>query len=242
MCADKDESQTLAADAQERAFKNLRGAENVVGANQQERPRDIAKPYDPSKHSYYRSGRFSGGIADVPKQNRDEYGPLGPIGRVVDFDPTKETLGQASARGRAQLGTNPKDLLGAKKVSISKLPFVGVIHGAHAMMDGARKYGPYNWRSNKVVAGIYIDALVRHAMAWFDGEEVAQDSGVNHLGHAIACASILLDAQETGNLVDDRPIAGATGKVLDRLNWRIKQREEARTAQQVSETYGKSRY
>lgn len=130
-------------------------------------------------------------------------------------------------------GTNPKDLIGDTKVSISKFPVVGTIHGAHAMMDGARKYGPYNWRAKEVVAGIYIDAAMRHLMAWFEGEELATDSQVHHLGHAIACCAILLDAQETGNLVDDRPTKkdGAASdqgcvaaKVLTRLHAVIKGR------------------
>jgi hypothetical protein len=46
---------------------------------------------------------------------------------------------------------------------------------------------------------------------------------VHHLGHAIACLAILLDAQEAGMLVDDRPILGASGfcRVLKRLNQEI---------------------
>lgn len=128
------------------------------------------------------------------------------------------------------LGTNPKDLIGVTKVSITKLPATAMIHGAFAMMNGAEKYGPYNWRKNKVIASIYIDALLRHAMDWFEGEEEAEDSGAHHLGHALACCAILLDAQETGNLVDDRPIERAKGTataLLDRLNAKIKARKEA---------------
>lgn len=117
------------------------------------------------------------------------------------------------------LGNNPKDLLGIKKVSITKLPMVGLIHGAHAMMYGAAKYGPYNWRGNAVVASIYIDATLRHLMAWFDQkEEVASDSKVHHLGHVLANMAILLDAMETGNLLDDRPHSGRAAEVLARLN------------------------
>src|ERR1700693_1718032 len=87
--------------------------------------------------------------------------------------------------------TNPKDLLGASKVSISKLPFVAILHGAHAMMNGAAKYGPYNWREKKVLASIYVDAIYRHLGAWFDShEENAEDSGCHHLGHLIASAAI----------------------------------------------------
>lgn len=121
--------------------------------------------------------------------------------------------------------TNPKDLIGAKKVSLTKLPAVAMLHGAHALMDGAVKYGPYNWREKSVRASIYVDACTRHLNAWFEGEEIAADSGVHHLGHAIGCLAILLDAQEGGNLHDDRPADGNYARVLERLNVAIKARE-----------------
>jgi hypothetical protein len=122
---------------------------------------------------------------------------------------------------------NPKDLLGAKKVSITKLPAIGILHGAHGMMNGAEKYGPYNWREKSVLAGIYVDAMARHLLAWFEGEEIAEDSGVHHLGHLIADAAILLDAQANGNLIDDRPKSdGAYSKLLNELNAKIKAKAE----------------
>lgn len=104
---------------------------------------------------------------------------------------------------------------------------VAIAHGARAMMDGAAKYGPFNWRDNAVVASIYVDALMRHAAAWFDGEELATDSGVHHLGHVVANAAILLDALETGNLIDDRPPKGKFAEVLTRLNATVKKKEAA---------------
>lgn len=102
--------------------------------------------------------------------------------------------------------TNPKDILGSAKVSLTAVPSVAILHEACALMTGDWKYGAYNWRAKPVVARIYIDAALRHIHAWFDGEECAEDSGVHHLGHARACLAILLDAMETGNLIDDRPI------------------------------------
>ena len=114
------------------------------------------------------------------------------------------------------LGTNPKDLLGLKKVPLSFIPPASLVYQGLAMWDGAKKYEPYNWRDNKVVAMIYIDACMRHIMAWVDGEENAQDSGVPHLGHALACLGILADAKETGNLVDNRPTAGVAAELLKR--------------------------
>lgn len=101
---------------------------------------------------------------------------------------------------------NPKDVVGATKVSISKFPVVAILHGAMAMMDGAAKYDPYNWRAENVQAHIYVDAAMRHLFAWWEGEELAKDSKTHHLGHAVACLAILLDAQHSGNLIDDRPI------------------------------------
>jgi hypothetical protein len=120
------------------------------------------------------------------------------------------------------LGVNPKDAVGNKKVSITKFPATAVFHGARAMMNGAAKYGPYNWRDNNVIAGIYVDAAIRHIYAWFEGEEVAKDSGVHHLGHALATIAVLIDAQEGGNLKDDRPGRGSGVAVLERLNEGIK--------------------
>lgn len=104
------------------------------------------------------------------------------------------------------ISTNPKDLVGNTKVSLSKLPVIAVAHGAMAMMDGASKYGAYNWRDKEVIASIYVDAAKRHLDCWFEGQEAASDSKVHHLGHAIACCAILLDAQAKDKLVDDRPL------------------------------------
>lgn len=84
-----------------------------------------------------------------------------------------------------------------------------------AMKDGANKYGPYNWRGTPVEASNYVAASQRHMTAWYDGEECASDSGISHIAHAIASLMILLDAQQCGSLVDDRPLPGATAKLIE---------------------------
>lgn len=124
---------------------------------------------------------------------------------------------QPNADTSKPLGTNPKDLLGIKKVRLSLVPPSSTIYQALAMEDGATKYGPYNWRANKVIASIYVDAAMRHINSWFDGEENADDSKKPHLGHALACLGIIVDALETGNLIDDRPLPGATSKLIERF-------------------------
>lgn len=120
---------------------------------------------------------------------------------------------------------NPKDLIAAKKLSLTKFPAVAILHANHAMADGAVKYGPYNWRDKPIPASIYVDACKRHLEPWFDGEETADDSGVHHLGHALGCIGIVLDAQESGMLIDDRPCThmnrGLFARVLARINKKL---------------------
>jgi|SRR5579859_138314 len=111
--------------------------------------------------------------------------------------------------------TNPKDLIGVKKVPLGLLPAVGKIYGALAMKNGADKYGPYNWRDKKVKMTIYLDAIERHLLALRDGEDCAQDSKLPHLAHIIAGASILADAIECECLIDDRPKPGVASELMD---------------------------
>lgn len=118
---------------------------------------------------------------------------------------------------RPESTTNPKDLIGAKKPRLSLVPSSAIIHMAQAMTNGADKYGPYNWRDMKVQSGIYIDAALRHIMSYFDGEEVAKDSGVKHLAHAMACIAIIIDAEENNCLIDTRPIKGKAADLIERL-------------------------
>lgn len=115
--------------------------------------------------------------------------------------------------------SNPKDVLAAseQRVLLHLIPSPALAHVAQALMDGARKYGPYNWRVEGVSAVSYLSATMRHVRDYLDGEECADDSGVHHLGHAMACLAILLDAIEVGNLVDDRPLPAPTSEIFERM-------------------------
>lgn len=110
--------------------------------------------------------------------------------------------------------TNPKDLIGIKKPQLHLVPPSSKIYEALALEDGAKKYGAYNWRDNKVLLSIYIAAIQRHVDQFWDGEDYAEDSGVHHLAHAKACLGILLDSFELNNLIDDRPAKGTASKLL----------------------------
>lgn len=112
---------------------------------------------------------------------------------------------------------NHKDVIGVTKVPLNLIPPAAKAHTAMAFRDGAVKYGPYNWRDHPVKASVYMAAIERHIDAFRDGEDFAGDSGVHHLGHAIANLAILIDAQEYGNLIDDRPVPLDLAALHERL-------------------------
>lgn len=108
---------------------------------------------------------------------------------------------------------NPKTAVGATKVPLHLVPPVAAHHMALAFRDGAAKYGPYNWREHKVSASVYYGAMLRHAGAWWDGEDLSPDALVHHLAHIMACCAILLDAAAVGKLNDDRPLPGGVARL-----------------------------
>lgn len=111
--------------------------------------------------------------------------------------------------------TNPKSRIGLTKPSLGAIPSAALLHLGGAMADGRDKYGLFNWREHSVAASVYEDAIWRHLLAWRDGEDTARDSGHHHLAHVMACCAILLDAAETGNLIDDRGPTGAAADLID---------------------------
>lgn len=111
-------------------------------------------------------------------------------------------------------GTNPKDLIGAKKAPLSLVPPALVIGAAEAMANGADKYGPYNWREYSVQYMTYLEAMLRHINALIDREDRASDTGIHHLKHVVAGGGILLDAIEAGTVIDNRPPAGPGPRMM----------------------------
>jgi hypothetical protein len=119
--------------------------------------------------------------------------------------------------GRTPDPANPKDVIGSHKIPLSIWPPVATALGALALVDGAGKYGRQNYRVTPVRASIYVDAALRHIAAWQEGEDVAPDSGVPHIGHALACLAILADARAAGTLIDDRSYPGGFLAAFDAL-------------------------
>ena len=116
--------------------------------------------------------------------------------------------------------TNPKDLIGQAKPGLRSISPVAMLEEGVIMQDGADKYGPFNWQDTPIQASIYYDAILRHLLAWFCGEDVdpGSKSGGLHLASVRAGAGILIDAFATGRVIDDRPKKAASASdAIERL-------------------------
>lgn len=114
-----------------------------------------------------------------------------------------------------QKDTNPKDAVGVRKVPFSTVPSEVIAEIGLAMMEGARKYGRHNYRIAGVRASVYYDALFRHITAWWEGEDIDPDSGLNHVTKALSTLTVLRDAMINEKLTDDRPPSLKVGWVSD---------------------------
>lgn len=109
---------------------------------------------------------------------------------------------------------NPKAIHGAAKPNLALIPAGASLKIAPVFALGAAKYGAYNWRKDAVEAETYMAAAMRHMAAWFDGEDIDEESGQPHIAHAAACMMILLDADVCYKLIDNRPHAGGAAQLV----------------------------
>ena len=139
-------------------------------------------------------------------------------------EPTK-TPGAGVTRRPPLKPVDPKGAAGAAKVPLSVVPPAVLLEMGAAMGEGAIKYGPHNWRaSGGVVASTYVNACLRHLLAFMMGEDVDPDTvapdgtgGVSHLVKMMASAAVLRDAQLHGVAADDRP-APSPPALIDAMN------------------------
>lgn len=101
--------------------------------------------------------------------------------------------------------SNPKDGIGSRKVGISCLSMPVLMECGLGMTEGSYNYGRHNYRDIGVRTSVYFDATMRHLAAWYEGEDIDPDSGLNHVTKAITSLMVLRDAMIRGKVNDDRP-------------------------------------
>lgn len=143
----------------------------------------------------------------------------------VDYDAAQERVAERingllekyGHREAETKATNPKDAIGMTKLPLHLIPGSAKAHLAIAFLEGALKYGKYNWRVAGVRSSIYLDAMERHLEKYKNGENSDPETGVHHLASVMACAAIILDAKECGKLTDDRPPMAPVSGLIDEL-------------------------
>lgn len=111
----------------------------------------------------------------------------------------------AAAMKAQEKPPNPKQLYGDKKPPLHLIHMIAQLHESAALKSGALKYGTNNYLETEVEAMTYVGAILRHLGQWVSGERVDRKELVHHLGAIRACTNILLTAEATGMLIDNRP-------------------------------------
>ena len=89
------------------------------------------------------------------------------------------------------------------KIRLSLLPASLFYAAAKVMMFGAKKYADHNWRRG-MKWSVPFDCAMRHLLKWWDGEQLDEESGESHLGHAVANLLMLIEYEKTCPELDDR--------------------------------------
>lgn len=123
----------------------------------------------------------------------------GKIGGVVDENGDLLYIGEAGKVKKARVPKQATDDDQSAKADKGKLELSLVNPElvkavAEVRMYGTEKYGDSeNWR--KVEPKRYVDALYRHLLAYIEGNEVDEESGLSHLAHMACNLSFLLDKE-----------------------------------------------
>ena len=101
--------------------------------------------------------------------------------------------------------TNPKDAVGIKKVPLSTVSSAVMMEIGLGMLEGACKYGRHNYRKSGVRTSVYYDAVMRHMMSFWEGQDIDEESGLSHVTKAMSCLAVMRDAMLNDMITDDRP-------------------------------------
>jgi hypothetical protein len=92
------------------------------------------------------------------------------------------------------------------KTQISQVPSSLIIETAKVLEFGAQKYSRDNWKKGMSFLSVY-DSLQRHLLAWKDGQDLDEESGLPHLAHASCNLAFLIEFSSTRKEFDDRTSA-----------------------------------
>lgn len=82
-----------------------------------------------------------------------------------------------------------------EKPKMYLLPPKTLLEVAKVLTFGAAKYDEHNWKKLDNLQNRYSGAALRHIFAHLDGEELDEETGLDHIAHAICCLMFKLEAK-----------------------------------------------
>lgn len=145
--------------------------------------------FDYSYDSYGRAESVYANIISLVNELNSE------LGGVVDEHRDILYIGEAGKVKRIKETDTDQSVKADKGKLELSLVNPGLVKAvAEVRMYGTEKYGDSeNWR--KVEPKRYVDALYRHLLAYIEGNEVDEESGLSHLAHMACNLSFLLDKE-----------------------------------------------
>lgn len=90
------------------------------------------------------------------------------------------------------------------KPPLALLPPEGMRAVARVQEYGHKKYGDFNNYRKGMEISRQASCIMRHVLAFMDGEDVDPESGESHIAHAATRAMFLLQNIKDGVAIDDR--------------------------------------
>lgn len=91
----------------------------------------------------------------------------------------------------------------SEKIQLELLSTKWLLGVGRVLTFGAKKYASHNWRKG-IQQSRLLGASLRHILAYLDGEDLDQESGLSHLFHASCCLMFAAELKETRPDLDDR--------------------------------------
>jgi hypothetical protein len=82
------------------------------------------------------------------------------------------------------------------KPRLDLIPTEAIFEIGKVLGYGASKYGDKNWPLVEDGRKRFYGSALRHLVAWFGGEQLDKESGLNHLSHALTNIIFLLDLEK----------------------------------------------
>jgi hypothetical protein len=85
----------------------------------------------------------------------------------------------------------------------SLVDFKSIEEMVQVLEYGSKKYSAHNWKKGLPVSEIF-ESMLRHMLAYMDGEDVDQESNLPHTGHILCNAMFLAYMNREKKDFDDR--------------------------------------